>query len=334
MALWCCKGGRNGEYENGMLARGYVGKAGAKLGDLSKFGTREELTAHYRRHYPEASAHQAGNQVGQLWRLIYEMLRGDLVVLPRKDKSQIAVGEVDGPYKFLPDAGLHVRPVKWAKTDVPRTAFGQDLLRTFGSLLAISQASRNNAESRVQHVLEAGQDLEEPPAATEEEDEGPLDIEQAARDQIMGHISRRFAGSDLTRLVEAILNAQGMFTDRSSAAADGAVDLLAGSGAMGLDEPYMCVQVRAGQVDADLVRGLRTMMDRFRANRGLLVAWGGFTDAARRQAKDAFFAIRLWDAGDVVEALTKHYGNLDDAIQAELPLKRLWTLAADDHPEQ
>jgi len=319
MTLWCCKGGRNGEYEGGMLEDGYIGKGGAKLGDLSGFQTRGELSEHYRRHNPDANAYQVGMQVGQLWRILNEMEIGELVVLPQKTQSQIAIGTITGPYAFREDVGLHTRAVRWV-----------------AALMAICQITRNNAEARVKHVLETGEDNLIPLINTGSGGEAPFDIEQAARDQVMKFISRRFVGHDFTRLIEAILNAQGFTTERANPGPDQGIDVLAGSGSMGLDKPWMCVQVKSGnqQADVAVLRALQGSMGNFSADRGLLVSWGGFTGAARREARSAFFKVRLWDAANVVGALTKYYEHLPDSVQAEIPLKRIWALAAEEEQEE
>jgi len=63
-------------------------------------------------------------------------------------------------------------------------------------------------------------------------DEGAEDtnLEDLAHDQIAQLISARFKGHGLTRLVEAILKAQGYTTYRSPEGADGGADILAGAG--------------------------------------------------------------------------------------------------------
>ncbi len=40
--------------------------------------------------------------------------------------------------------------------------------------------------------------------------------------------------------------------------------------------------------------------------------------------------IRLWDADDLVRAVLANYERLPDAMQADLPLKRIWTLVQVD----
>ena len=42
-----------------------------------------------------------------------------------------------------------------------------------------------------------------------------------------------------------------------------------------------------------------------------------------------FFRVRVWDADDLIEAVFRNYHKLDKELQAELPLKRAWTLVQD-----
>ena len=67
-------------------------------------------------------------------------------------------------------------------------------------------------------------------------------------------------------------------------------------------------------------------MNTFKAERGLLVSWGGFKRSVEAEAKGCFLSVRLWDAGDLVEALLRNYDRLDEEIRKELPLKRVWVL--------
>ena len=101
---------------------------------------------------------------------------------------------------------------------------------------------------------------------------------------------------------------------------------------MGFDSPRLVVQVKAGVhvVDVKVLRELRGAMQSFNGEQGLLVSWGGFKDSTRREARQDFFKTRLWDDGDVVEALLDNYERLSPDIQKEIPLKRIWTLVQSD----
>ena len=101
-----------------------------------------------------------GNFAGQLCAFAVAMKEGDLVVLPRKRTSQIAIGRVGGPYSYREVDGRsrHTRPVEWLQTELPRTIFEQDLLYSFGAFMTVCRISRNDAERRVAAVAEGKSD--------------------------------------------------------------------------------------------------------------------------------------------------------------------------------
>ena len=111
--------------------------------------------------------------------------------------------------------------------------------------------------------------------------------------------------------------------------------MLAGRGGLGLEAPRICVQVKSGVTSADVtvLRTLQGTMSSFGADYGLLVSWGGFTGPARKEAQQSYFKIRLWDQGDLVDALFSVYDKLRADIRAELPLERIWTLVQSDEEE-
>ncbi len=98
---------------------------------------------------------------------------------------------------------------------------------------------------------------------------------------------------------------------------------------MGFDGPRLAVQVKSTDAPEGEgpVRELQGVLKRFGANQGLFVSWGGYKTSVLRRTRELFFEVRLWDADDVIDALLEHYDRLPDDIKAELPLKRVWTLA-------
>jgi restriction system protein len=335
MAVWVVKGGRSGEREQRMLDHGCVAIGWEELGDLSEHPDRDSLSMRYRATYPDAPEGRVPNHVGQLFRFANETKVGDLVVVPLKTSSSIAVGEITGPYQFKEDLGpdmSHRLPVKWLRTDIPRSTVDQDLRHTLGTLLTVSRAERNNAERRIRKmVTDQGNDTSaavSPLSTPDQLGDALQDIEEQARDQILSHMSRKYRGHDLARLVDAVLVARGYFTRRMPPGPDGGADILAGSGTMGFDAPRLCVQVKSSDSPADVkvYRELKGTMQSFNADQGLLISWGGFKDTVRRETATGFFRVRLWDAGDLLNAVLARYDQMPEEIRAELPLKRIWTL--------
>lgn len=328
------RAGAYGEDEDLALREGIVCVGWEKVPDLTGYDSRDALRAALEEKYSDAPKARISNYLGQLWAFAKRIEKGDLIVLPLKTRSAVAVGRSIGPYRYRTDLGegiRHTRPVEWLKTDIPRTAIDSDLLYSFGAFMTVCEIARNRAEARVRDLVSGG-GTPPPPSSTPkgvdiEQTEG-VDIEQIALDGIMSHISRKFRGHALSRLVEAVLQAEGYATQMSKEGADGGIDILAGRGSMGFDSPRLCVQVKSSDspVDVSVFRQLQGVMQNFRAEQGLFVSWGGFKDTVRAEARASFFAIRLWDASDLVRAVLRNYERLQEDLQSELPLKRVWAL--------
>jgi restriction system protein len=338
MAVWLVRAGKYGDQEQAALEQDLVTIAWNELPDLSKIEDRGELEKLFERLFPGDSPMARANKVGQVWIFRGRIQAGDLVVLPLKTRSAIAIGKVTGPYRYRTDLDpnvRHTRTVEWLRKDLPRTTFDQDLLYSFGAFMTVCQIKRNNAEDRIKAVVGGRSDPGEP---LEEGGETaaigiePLDIEQAASDQILDHLRRKFAGHRLAVLVDAVLQAEGYLTRVSPPGPDGGVDILAGSGPMGFGSPRLCVQVKSGDTPADVgvLRGLQGVLQNFHAEQGLLVSWSGYRSSVLQEARQSFFKIRLWDSGDLLGAILRNYDRFSDELQAELPLKRIWALVLED----
>ena len=251
MSLWLVRAGKHGEQEQGALENNVVTIGWNELPDLSNVKTRGELAELYSRVHPTAKKTQATSGVGQVWRFVREIQKGDLVALPLKTQSAIAIGKVEGEYEYkrLADNIKHIRHVKWLKT-IPRSLFDQDILYSLGSLLTVCRITRNDAENRVNKLLQGGQIAK---TGTETEiTEETIEVEEYARDQIVKHIGAKFRGHGLARLVDAILHAQGYVTKKSPPGPDGGVDILAAAGSLGFDQPRICVQVKSSSSPVDV----------------------------------------------------------------------------------
>ena len=343
MAIWLIRAGAHGEYEQKFIQenRVYVTWDGLDA-DLSKLQQRSDLAEIMTKLYPDDKPKTVLNWVSQVWPFAHEMQKGDLVVLPLKTQPVIYIGEIIGNYqveKSGPDPFFHFRSVKWIGEAIPRTHFGKDLLFSFGAFLTICRIKRNNAEQRIAEMRANGWKAETLAAmakatATSTDDETivGIDLDEQARDQIARSVSARFKGHGLTRLVEGILKAQGYTTYRSPEGADGGTDILAGSGPLGFSAPRLCVEVKSedSPIGREPVDKLLGAMTKFNADQGLFVAWGGFKGNVQKELASQFFRLRLWTQKELLEQLFEQYEQLDEDLKAELPLKRVWMIAAQD----
>lgn len=345
---WVIRSGSHGERDAWALQSGCSGGGWAEVEDLTECSTREDVAHLTAKAYAGATDGTLANFTGQLWALRGRIKPGDLMVMPLKTTRQIALGRVTGSYEYRASEQdgnkRHVVAVEWQRTDLPRSAVKQDLLFTLGSAMTIFSPNKNKAVDRLEHLLKHGTDpgqlvsLQPAPKSqkdavlvdtTEDVDEPELspDIEEAARDQITSKIAEEFAGHGLATLVTALLQAEGMSCTQSPPGPDGGIDIVAGKGLLGLDEPIL-VQVKSGgQIGSPVVSQLHGVMSTFGARQGLLVAWGGLSKPAQDTLKTNQLRVRVWQAADVVDAVLAHYDRLDDEIRSRLPLKRVWMLA-------
>ena len=334
MTVWVCKGGKRGQRESRFIESNVIAIGWGDLDDLSKIESRSDLRSLYEKNWPSASEGRQRNHVGQIYAFLVKVQIGDLVVIPMKTSGTIWIGEIKSKYQFRIDLGAdmkHSRSVKWIRKNVPRNKFDQDLLYTFGSAMTFSKAERNQAEKRVRDFVRG----KKKPSKKEDE-EVSIDLEEMAMNQLRDYISRKFKGHELARLVGGILAAQGFKPAISPPGPDGAVDITASSGSLGLSEPTICVQVKSqdSPIGVTVYRELRDKTNRMNATHGLLVSWGGFKKTIYNEAKDDVFKIRLWGSKEVIEELLQNYVKLPTEIKSIIPLKQIWILTELEEEEE
>jgi restriction system protein len=343
MAVWVVRAGGNGDQETTALDNNLVTIHWNELPDLSGVESRDEVEALYRMANPDDNNAQVGGGVGMVCAFRFNINKGDLVILPLQagSRTAFAIGEVTGPYAYRTDLDeevVHTLPVKWLSTDLLRTSLNQDLLARLGIPRTVYQINVENAEERFRAVLRGESDGPKKSSGEDTEGEDTEDVtelpdtEQTSRDEILKFIQGKFSRHDLARLVDAVLKAEGYMTRLSPQGPDGGVDILAGSGPIGFAQPRLCVQVKssASTVDVTVLRNLQGILKNFGAEQGLLVSWGGFTTAVHQEASRSFFSIRLWDSGDLLEAIFNNYDKLPSQLRTELPLKRIWALVSEE----
>ncbi|MCP9236547.1 restriction endonuclease [Lewinella sp. JB7] len=227
--------------------------------------------------------------------------------------------------------------MKW-KAEVSRASFDKDLLYSFGSLLTVSSVNREAAAERIWNMVNGKKTPDTlTPSRTsvetveESAEDSEIDLARRAEDDIVSYMNRTLDGHDFADLITQLLEVQGYVSQSSSPGADGGVDILAGSGPLGFQEPRVCVQVKfpGGTVDVKILRELQGVMRRTKAEHGLLVSWGGFRQSVLKEARDDHFYIRLWSEQDVLEQFYRHYDKLSEEWRVRIPLRRIWALVSE-----
>jgi restriction system protein len=158
---WTVRGGQQGEFEAIALEKRLVVLGWKELPDISTVSTIDQLTDVVRHAYEGYSPRRIHNWSHQLWRFVNVMQIGDLVVMPRKFKSVIAIGQLVGVYEYQSEAATsyrHVRQVTWLNMAVERAAVRGDLRDSMGSLLTVSELRERDAVERVASLAKTGTD--------------------------------------------------------------------------------------------------------------------------------------------------------------------------------
>ena len=317
MSVWVVRAGKHGEGEDFAINQQMSGISFGLRKDIAEFPTRDTLRQHL----------ESSKAADQLWRFAHDVQVGETVVLPCKLSRLVAVGKVTGGYRYEADFQFpHIRPVKWDAVDIPRASFDQDLMSSFGALSTIFRVSRPNAQERIERVTRRhnGEVLDDSPVTVDLTDDGDIafDWDEVISAQIIERVRQKFTGHGLEYLVESILKAQGYTTLLTGQGPDGGIDIVAGKGEMGFEEPRLCVQVKSvaapvGLADYNRLQGNMIGID---AHHGLLVSLSDFTRAVHGENRRSFFQVRLWGPGELVRNLLNTYDRLPAEIRADIPL--------------
>jgi restriction system protein len=113
MHVWMIRASRYGAQEALALDKGLAVIGWEEMPHHSQATSKTIMRDLCRRVYPDASETKLNDYVEQLFSFVYRIAVGDLVALPRKSTSTIALACMIGPYQYRGDLGAvhHVPPV-------------------------------------------------------------------------------------------------------------------------------------------------------------------------------------------------------------------------------
>ena len=95
---WLIRAGKYGERDDFAIENGLSGGGWDGIPDLTDVASRHDLEGIVRDAWPDTKKGAVATYAGQLWMLRGRVGLGDLVVLPLKTTSQIALGTVTKEY--------------------------------------------------------------------------------------------------------------------------------------------------------------------------------------------------------------------------------------------
>ena len=160
MTAWVVRGGRNGEREGDALEKGLLGIGFNLLADLSTVRAKDDIRDLLQQINPAEKPRTLSSHTAVLWAFKDILKTGDLVVMPRKGLSTIAIGEIAGDYQHRPETpeAVHTRSVKWLNQAGSREALYPDLRASINGNRTLYQPKSIDSELRLRAVAETGRD--------------------------------------------------------------------------------------------------------------------------------------------------------------------------------
>lgn len=328
--VWHFRPQREGPFGRMLLEDGLIS---------AEFGVRDDLSEHMERGQildavevanPDEKKSRVRSLASQLNALVNEMMAGDLVLCSVPDGRTIGIGMLQPEILEDPE-GRPARKLEWLRDPVPRSALMPDLLTALSGHVPVTEISRDGVLDRVSALIRDGKD----PGPMMNPVSTPMTLEALItqeHDRIRNRIGAAFTGHAMADLVGELLRAEGMIVQVGRPGPDGGVDLLAGSGPLGVGHPRIVGQVKSGlQVAGDeTLQALLGNLHATSADTALLVSWSGVTRPARARAASMGFRVRIWDAQDILRRFTESYETMPAWVRERIPLEPIRTFRLSD----
>lgn len=334
--LWVIHIGNDDQIALRARNEGFICIGWTKMGDLSRFPTREATKQAMRESWPNWKEGTINASYGQVYRFAREMQIGDPVVFPTRQTREIAIGRIESDYRFAADEPSlvasdysNVRRVTWLRI-VPRTAFSKAALHSFGSFSSVSTSNDHLEEviAIVKGETFAGNNAGVTTSVVADPDENAelgLDLYDTAVQETEDFLLKSWisSGTAFEHVVAAVLEAIGYTVTVTSASGDHGVDIIAHPDPLGFQKPFIKVQVKSGTTTIGEPEVSQLVGSLLEDQKGIVISLGGFTAQAKAKARNSS-KLTLIDAKKFVSLFLEHYEQLEPAWQAKFPLSRVY----------
>jgi restriction system protein len=323
--VWGIHAGPEGEGDSLFINNKVVAIRWHDIGDLSKYKDRDEFKRQLEHTHTDMSLGAIRNAAGILYRFVYEMKIGDLIIYPSQRSKRIYIGEIKSEYKYQPDAPsnfVNQRNVDW-KGNYPRTIFAQSALYEIGSALTLFQVKNYPDEfiAALDRKPEEGgvaaihEETEEVAAMTE-------NVESQTKDFVLKQIQRNYKGDALEDFIVDLLETVGYHARKTSTNTP-SVDIIAHKDQFGFEAPLIKCQVKSADetIKLEPVEKLYSRLNQ--GEYGLFIALSDYNDKVVRFA-EAKHNLRLIDGYELVDIVLEHYDKLDIKHKNTIPLDKVF----------
>jgi hypothetical protein len=155
--VWILRSMHSAGYEEIAFRDGLVAIGWDAVGDLALLADQTQTIHAVRAAFPMAARESIRSRADQLFQFHVSMARGDLVVLLCRSGTDVAVGQIAGDYRYrhdLEQGVRHVRPVRWKRTDLPRSSV-MWLLLDMPTLVNIYLVEEKDSFARLTELAES-----------------------------------------------------------------------------------------------------------------------------------------------------------------------------------
>ena len=103
MNVWMVRGGKFGEFEPVAFEKSLACLGFFEMPNLTKAKTEATMRELVEKAYPAASTSRVSNFSAQVYSFAQRMQVGDIIAMPLKGQSQIALARIAGPYEYRTD---------------------------------------------------------------------------------------------------------------------------------------------------------------------------------------------------------------------------------------
>jgi restriction system protein len=311
--MWMVRAGESAKWIEDFAEHKVVAIGWADLGLIAVGESREEITERAAQQWPNQSKSKIASGVGQVFRFLNEIKKGDGVVSYDPGRRVYLVGVIEGEPEYKPELFENlprVRAVAW-KDEVPRDKLSVPTRNTLGSISTLFQLSPEAAEEILKVQAGGGLDQANDPVGEDEvADELARDLRARSLEFIKDQISS-LNWEEMQELVAGLLRAMGYKTRISPAGADRGKDIIASPDGFGFEQPRIVVEVKHRPNTAMGSQELRSFLGgRHKDDKGLYVSTGGFTKDAKYEADRGSIPVILLDLDDLSNEIIRHYDEI------------------------